>query len=56
MIYRKDNTQVDLRSSQEGTLVPPLRDVRSVDMSQTQWILVIEKEAREDSLGCVVAF
>ncbi|KAH9831066.1 Meiotic recombination protein SPO11 [Teratosphaeria destructans] len=44
-LCRRDGSIVDARADREGTLVPNLRDVLSVDMKAAEWILVIEKEA-----------
>ncbi|KAF2769764.1 DNA topoisomerase IV, alpha subunit [Teratosphaeria nubilosa] len=50
-LCRRDGSVVDARADREGTLLPNLRDVLSVDMKAVEWILVIEKEASFRSLA-----
>lgn len=48
---RRDGSILDAASDRDGTLVPPLRDVLSVDLTAVKWILVIEKEATFRSIA-----
>lgn len=52
ILYRRDGSHVNLAPSNDGTLVPDLVDVLSVQMSVVQWIIVIEKEVGEYRLPC----
>lgn len=49
-LCRRDGSRLDLRSNTEGTLIPSLEDVLSVDMDAVKWVLVIEKEVDRQSL------
>ena len=48
---RRDGSVVDAANDREGTLVPSLREVLSVNMSVVKWIIVIEKEASFRSIA-----
>ncbi|CAK7267395.1 endodeoxyribonuclease [Sporothrix epigloea] len=42
----KDNVHCSASSQENGIAIPPMRDVRHLDLSACQWILVIEKELK----------
>lgn len=48
---RRDGSIVDARDDRDGMLVPPLRDILSVDLVAVKWILVVEKEATFRSIA-----
>lgn len=50
VICRRDGSTLRSHTDRDGILVPPLRDVLSVDMTAVLWILVVEKEASFRSL------
>ncbi|GAB7346992.1 hypothetical protein MBLNU459_g3144t1 [Dothideomycetes sp. NU459] len=45
VLSRRTGLTVQLANSSQGILVPSMDDVLSVDLSATQWIIVVEKEA-----------
>jgi meiotic recombination protein SPO11 len=50
-ICRRDGSILDAACDRDGTLVPPLRDILSVDLTAARWILVVEKEATFRSIA-----
>jgi len=48
---RRDGSTVDAAMDREGILVPNLKDILSVDLSNVNWILVVEKEASFRSIA-----
>lgn len=50
-ICRRDGCIFDASADREGILVPSVKDLLSVDMSNVQFILVIEKEATFRSIA-----
>lgn len=49
--FKKDGTKVDCSLESDGMLVPDPESISFFDLSQTNWILVIEKEAAFRSLA-----
>jgi meiotic recombination protein SPO11 len=50
-LSRRDGSILDAAGDRDGILVPPLRDILSVDLTAVKWILVIEKEATFRSIA-----
>ena len=50
-VCRRDGSMISAIDDRDGVLVPPLRDILSVDMTAVKWILVIEKEATFRSIA-----
>lgn len=50
-ICRRDGSLLDASAEPEGTLVPNIKEILSVDMAGVRWILVIEKEATFRSIA-----
>lgn len=48
---RKDGSTLNVAADRDGTLVPNLRDILSVNMQSVSWVLVIEKEASFRSIA-----
>ena len=48
---RRDGSVIDAATEREGILMPNLREVLSVDMTQVKWMVVIEKEATFRSIA-----
>ncbi|KAI9764886.1 MAG: hypothetical protein M1835_007487 [Candelina submexicana] len=48
---RKDGSMIDFACESEGQLVPDVREIRTVDVMELKWILIIEKEATFRSLA-----
>jgi meiotic recombination protein SPO11 len=48
---RRDGSVVDAAGDRDGILIPPLRDILSVDLTAIRWIIVIEKEATFRSIA-----
>ncbi|KAE9364749.1 DNA topoisomerase IV, alpha subunit [Stipitochalara longipes BDJ] len=44
-VERKDGSKIDYSIEPEGILIPSIKDIANVQVSNIQWILVIEKEA-----------
>jgi len=49
--FHQDGTKVDCSRDNDGMLVPDPDSVSGFDISQTNWILIIEKEATFRSLA-----
>lgn len=48
---RNDGSTLSVAADRDGTLVPSLRDILSVNMQATKWVLVVEKEATFRSIA-----
>jgi meiotic recombination protein SPO11 len=50
-ICRRDGSTMNANEDRDGMLLPPLRDILSLDLIAVKWILVIEKEATFRSIA-----
>ncbi|KAK0276725.1 endodeoxyribonuclease [Friedmanniomyces endolithicus] len=50
-LCRRDGSVLDAAADREGILIPSLKDVLSVDLSNVKWIVVVEKEASFRSIS-----